>query len=259
MLNKVYFCCDEEFKELVKSSSSMSEVITKLGYKDRTSMHARKLFKQRVDELAIPLKHFNQTTYKLDEVLTKDSPISNSTLKLRLVNEHLIDDSQCAICKMKTNWNGKPIVLQLDHINGNNKDNSLSNLRLICPNCHSQTPTFAGRNKEGYSFNQKYCLFCNKPLTIKGVNKSFCTNHCYHLHLKQQAVYKLVKPKMLVACSNNEEEGFMEDKPTRMELKVDLFTMSFEQVVEKHNITLTKLKKWMLSYNLSTKKSDYKK
>ena len=51
----------------------------------------------------------------------------------------------------------------------------------------------------------------------------------------------------------------MEAKPTRMELKVDLFTMTFEQVVEKHNITLTKLKKWMLSYNLSTKKSDYKK
>lgn len=54
---------------------------------------------------------------------------------------------ECAVteCKAST-WLGKPLSLQLDHIDGNKKNNDPSNLRLLCPNCHSQTKTFAGRN-----------------------------------------------------------------------------------------------------------------
>ena len=46
-------------------------------------------------------------------------------------------------------WNGKPLVLILDHINGNAEDNRYENLRFVCPNCNSQLPTFTGRNKKG--------------------------------------------------------------------------------------------------------------
>ena len=55
---------------------------------------------------------------------------------------------ECSECLL-SEWRCKPISLELDHIDGNNKNNDLSNLRLLCPNCHSQTETFRGRNIKG--------------------------------------------------------------------------------------------------------------
>ena len=56
---------------------------------------------------------------------------------------------ECDICKIGPIWNTLPLVLELDHINGNKRDNRLINLRFLCPNCHSQTPTFRGRKNRG--------------------------------------------------------------------------------------------------------------
>ena len=53
---------------------------------------------------------------------------------------------ECTECQTST-WRGKELVLELDHINGDNRDHRLDNIRLLCPNCHSQTPNWRGRNK----------------------------------------------------------------------------------------------------------------
>jgi hypothetical protein len=53
---------------------------------------------------------------------------------------------QCQICNLKE-WNDKLIPIEMDHIDGNHKNNSLDNLRLVCPNCHAQTPTYKSKNK----------------------------------------------------------------------------------------------------------------
>jgi len=53
---------------------------------------------------------------------------------------------QCALCGI-SEWNNQPLSLDLDHIDGNHANNELSNLRYLCPNCHSQTPTYKSKNK----------------------------------------------------------------------------------------------------------------
>ena len=54
--------------------------------------------------------------------------------------------NQCQDCGLSNIWNGKPITLCVDHINGDRTDNRLQNLRVLCWNCHSQTDTFGRKN-----------------------------------------------------------------------------------------------------------------
>lgn len=80
-----------------------------------------------------------------DEIFVDFSPYSTELVKKRIIDGELLPH-QCLVCGIDT-WNNTPLVLDLDHINGNNRDNRLCNLRFLCPNCHSQTSTYKGRNK----------------------------------------------------------------------------------------------------------------
>ena len=89
----------------------------------------------------------NPKTYKLEDILIKDSPYrSLSKLKIRLISEG-IKENRCECCN-NTMWLGKPIKLELHHINGINTDNRLENIQLLCPNCHAYTDNYRGRNQE---------------------------------------------------------------------------------------------------------------
>ena len=81
---------------------------------------------------------------KLKDVFSGKQHLVTSQLRVRLIREGY-KTHKCENCGI-SEWNGKAISLELDHVSGVRSDNSLENLKLLCPNCHSQTHTFRGRN-----------------------------------------------------------------------------------------------------------------
>lgn len=81
----------------------------------------------------------------LEKVFCKNSVRGNVIVNSLIKEHNIIPHNVCHNCGIEE-WLGKEIVFDLDHINGNNRDNSISNLRYLCPNCHSQTLNYKGRN-----------------------------------------------------------------------------------------------------------------
>jgi hypothetical protein len=77
---------------------------------------------------------------------------SRGAIKRRLLEAGVLENV-CSVCGLR-NWLGQPLSMHIDHINGVRNDHRLENLRMLCPNCHSQTPTYAGRN----AYRRSKCL-----------------------------------------------------------------------------------------------------
>lgn len=94
------------------------------------------------------MKKANQFGARLtnEEVFVENSTYARHHVKHRVITEKLIP-YECEKCGITDEWQGEEIVLQLEHKNGKNNDNRLENLGFLCPNCHSQTKTYAARNR----------------------------------------------------------------------------------------------------------------
>ena len=131
-------------------------------------------------------------------------------------------ENKCDICNQIPFHNGKKLVLALDHINGINNDNRLENLRLLCPNCHSQTSTFGGgRNKKKYN-----CKKCGKQIT-KYSKLELCKN-CKDFNSRK-----------------------VKNRPSCDELQQMINNISWCAIGRRYGVSDNAVRKWAKSYNIT--------
>lgn len=183
--------------EAINASSSSKGVLEYLGIRAAGGNYDTLRKYALLYELTLPkwdysvaAKNANSRAVQLipdEDIFIANGIFDRRTLKKRLSARGYKD--QCEECGLKDQWQGKAISLQLDHINGIPNDNRLENLRLLCPNCHSQTETYAGRKntKEKFDTNKKSrlrhaiskghsCMDCDTPILLTLKRCSACAD-----------------------------------------------------------------------------------
>lgn len=219
----------QELEEIIKDSFSYREVLIKLGY-SCTSGSNNETLKNRIKKYNISIEHFNSYKKKRNKNITKEeifcnnSTCSQNTLRRAVIKYNIIP-FVCEQCGNEGEWMGKPLTLTLDHINGNNKDNRINNLRWLCPNCDRQQSTFGAKNSKKLE-KGKILISYNKNID-KQDNKNI-----------------------------NKKEGKKHNKipaPEREILKQKIFEYkNYTQCANYFNVSPTKLRNWCREYNLPT-------
>lgn len=216
-----------EIKNAVKESINFTEVLEKIRI-PRQGNNSKTL-RNILDTNNIDYSHFTgrartyATSYvEACEYLNTDKKIKPSKLKNKLIKENILEN-KCDVCGL-TNWLDKPIVLQLHHIDGNPNNNSLENLQLLCPNCHSQTDNYCGSaNTEQIKY---YCKDCGTEITKTATYCSVCARK----HSRK-----------------------VENRPEKDQLIQDYIELkSFVQIGNKYNVSDNTIRKWFKSCGLPT-------
>jgi len=146
---------EEQLKEAVASSFSIRQALSKLRLKRAGGNYAQ--IKKYIQEYNLDSSHFRGQAWNkglrgigkpqksLEEILVKNSSFQSFKLKKRLFKAGL-KPQYCEECGWAKKTPDGYLPLELDHINGDHKDNRLENLKILCPNCHSLKPSHRGRN-----------------------------------------------------------------------------------------------------------------
>lgn len=204
----------ENLEPLVKKCSSFSEVLRQIGLADKGTNF--KTLKKYIDNYGISVEHFSGRTWNkdksysektsyhsLDDILKENVNFKSNTLKYRLIKEGL-KEYKCEQCGCDGYWCGKPITLELHHINGNHYDNRIENLQILCPNCHSQTSTHKRRKKSNTDkplpFKRKtyicLCKTCGKEFKADR-ERLFCSRECYNISLRKNKKVECITKEIL--------------------------------------------------------------
>ncbi|MBU8549993.1 HNH endonuclease [Streptomyces sp. Babs14] len=146
----------EVLQEAVTASTNMCEVLRHLGLEVVGGHHTH--ISRRIKAYGIDISHFRMPTRKgqprrprtPEGLLIEQSPAVARRIpsdRLKWAMAAVGAPEQCALCGNDGIWHGRPIPLEVDHVDGDWRNNRIENLRLLCPNCHSITDTYRGRGK----------------------------------------------------------------------------------------------------------------
>jgi len=215
-----------EFEEIIKKASSIADVLRHFNFAN--GMHKTIIARCKQDNIDISHiqlgigsnkgKTFNkQCAIPLENVMTENSTYSRCHLKKRLLRNGMLEN-KCSICGQLPEWKGLNLVMVLDHINGIRDDNRKENLRLVCPNCNSQLPTFTGRQNK----IKRFCKDCGKQIKKESERCYSCANKI-----------------------NNRSKRKVENRPDIDTLKKEFEEMGYEAMGRKYGVTGKAIKKWM--------------
>ncbi|GAB7040038.1 MULTISPECIES: HNH endonuclease [Catenuloplanes] len=148
---------EDVLREAVRGARSMADVLRHLGLPLNGGAHAH--LRRRIDAIGIDTSHFLGRAHQRGRVSrrrrTPEEILVRRAVGARrahpdMLRRALVETGaayRCAACGTGGEWQGNPLTLHVDHVNGDSADCRRENLRFLCPNCHSQTGTYAGRNR----------------------------------------------------------------------------------------------------------------
>jgi 5-methylcytosine-specific restriction endonuclease McrA len=140
---------DRKVIEASQQEQSATAAAASLGIRYVTyRRHAERLGVWKKNQSGIGISKRSDREISIQDILSGKFPSYQTSGVKRKLLQSGIKENRCEICGI-THWNDKPIICELDHIDGNRNNHILSNLRMVCPNCHSQTETYRGKNKNG--------------------------------------------------------------------------------------------------------------
>lgn len=224
----------EEIVKILEKSTSMKDFARKLGYAS-CSGDTAKMLKRKLESCGLEAPEQIRVSIKRtdEEIFIKDSPVTQKILRKRYKQITRKEDYKCSICGQEPIWNGKELTLTLDHINGDNRDDRLENLRWVCPNCDRQLDTFGAKNIK----LEKKKNFCKRCGTEINRDSTYC-----------------------VVCNNIQMSiEKIESQIDRETLKNKIRSESFEQIAREYNkASGNAIKNWCKHYKLPYTKREIK-